>query len=130
MSGLGLEVSHPCSIEHPTTGRPALYVNRGFTVLRFDGWTRDESRDLLTLVDAATVDELVYTHKWTDGDLVMWDNRCVLHYMYATQDFDHSQLRILHRTTSGGFAPPGEMGEQNVSQPPERAAVYSSAARM
>lgn len=130
VGGLGLEVSHPCIIEHPTTGRPALYVNRGFT-LRFDGWTRAESRDLLnTLVDSATVDELVYTHEWTDGDLVMWDNRCVLHY--ATQAWDHAQPRILHRTTTHGFAPPGERGHQNVSQPPERGAVYDApaAARM
>ena len=71
VSDLGLEVSHPCVCNHPVTGRPALYVNRGFTI-RFDDWTRDESRDLLNyLVDHATTDELVYQHRWEAGDVVV-----------------------------------------------------------
>ncbi len=45
-----------------------------------DGWGEAEGRALLDdLLVRATRDEDVYSHRWQPGDLVIWDNRCLLH---------------------------------------------------
>ena len=51
--------------------------------------------------DFASTPEFVYRHRWQLGDVLMWDNRCLLHY--AVQDYDPTQLRVLQRCTL--FAP-------------------------
>jgi taurine dioxygenase len=93
---------HPVVRTHPETGRKALYVNRGFTVA-FEDMTPEESGPLLdTLVDRATTPDLVYRHRWLPGDLVMWDNRSVMHYAVH----DHGDVpRRLHRVTVEGDVP-------------------------
>jgi len=54
-------------------------------------------------VQAATRPELVYTHRWQVGDLVMWDNRCMLH---RGRPWDESRYRrVMHRTTVAGEGP-------------------------
>ena len=60
-----------------------------------------EARALLReLREAATRPELVYTHRWQVGDLVMWDNRCMLH---RGRPWDESRYRrVMHRTTVAG----------------------------
>ena len=53
--------------------------------------------------DRATAQELVYTHRWQPGDLVMWDNRCVLH---RGRPWDVRRYRrVMHRTTVAGDGP-------------------------
>jgi taurine dioxygenase len=60
--------------------------------------TEEETRPLLDfLTDHATRYEFVYRHKWSLHDLIMWDNRCALHY--AVPDFDRSQMRWMQRCT-------------------------------
>ena len=94
---------HPVVRTHPDTGRRALYVNPFFTE-RFEDMTVDESRPLLDYLAAqATKPENVYRHAWRAGDLVMWDNRCTMHY--AVRDYDESLPRRMHRTTAGGDRP-------------------------
>ena len=44
----------------------------------------------------ATEPQFVYQHRWTVGDLVMWDNRCTMH---RGRPYDDTQRRVLHRTT-------------------------------
>jgi len=44
-----------------------------------------------------------YRHKWRKGDLVLWDNRCLLHK--ANGDYDHSQTRYLYRVMLKGDRP-------------------------
>lgn len=134
VGGLPLQASRPCVCPHPVSGRPALYVNAGFTQ-RIDGWNPRDHAGIAgphQVPRRARHARLVFQHSWSDNDLVMWDNRAVLHF--ATQDFDHSQPRILRRTTTHGFAPPGERGQEGVSAPPDRQAVAaarsSGAARM
>ena len=94
---------HPVVRTHAVTNRKALYVNPYFTS-QFNEMTRDESRPLLEYLYArAARPENVYRHSWSQGDLLMWDNRCAMHY--AVYDYDDSQPRLMHRTTAGGDRP-------------------------
>ena len=86
---------HPVILRHPETGRDALYLGR-----RTNGYVQDlpvgESEALLDLLWAeCTRPELVYRHQWRIGDVLMWDNRCVIHRRDA---FDPDSRRIMHRT--------------------------------
>ncbi len=86
---------HPMVRVIPESGRRALFVNPAFTQ-RIVGLTEDESRRLLwMLYRFATRPEVTYRHRWTPGDLVVWDNRCVLHYAIH----DYTEPRLLHRVT-------------------------------
>ena len=97
------EVEHPVVRTHPETGRKALYVNPYYTS-RFADMSGAESRPLLDFLAAqATRPENVYRHRWRQGDLVLWDNRCTMHY--AVYDYDESQVRRMHRTTAAGDRP-------------------------
>jgi taurine dioxygenase len=94
---------HPVARTHPETGRQALFVNPHFTT-RFEAMSREESAPLLDfLAGHATRPENVYRHRWQVGDVLMWDNRCTMHY--AVRDYDESMRRLMHRTTAGGEAP-------------------------
>jgi taurine dioxygenase len=94
--------SHPIVRTHPGTGRKALYVNRLMTGF-IEGIERGDSDDLLEqLFLHQERPEYVYAHKWTPGDVVIWDNRCSLH---ARTDFDASERRLLRRVTILGEKP-------------------------
>jgi len=70
---------HPVIIQHAVTGEKSLYVNEGFT-LGIEGYTADESRALLsdTLAFIARPEHVI-THEWQEGDILVWDNRTLLH---------------------------------------------------
>ena len=88
---------HPVVIRHPETGRKALYVNPGFTA-GLVGFAPEESATLLDfLYRHAIRPEFVYRHRWRQGDLVIWDNRNLMHY--AVVDYEGIGERYLHRTT-------------------------------
>ena len=88
---------HPVIREHPETGRSALYVNPYFTT-HFNGMSREQSQPLIEELTAlATADSNVFRHSWRDGDVVMWDNCCVMHF--AEYDYADSQPRLMNRTT-------------------------------
>ena len=90
---------HPVVISHPRSGRPALYVNPGFTV-RIDGWTDEESQSLLArLYEVAAREEHVYRFHWEVGSVAFWDNRATWHY--ALNDYP-GQRRLMHRVTVEG----------------------------
>jgi taurine dioxygenase len=91
--------AHPMVLTHPVTGRKALYVNRLMTE-SVVGLPRGESDALLESLFAHQEQaQFVYEHRWTRGDLVIWDNRCVLH---ARRDFSDSELRKLRRVAVKG----------------------------
>jgi taurine dioxygenase len=91
--------SHPVVRTHPETGRKALYVSPGFTVA-FEDMHRDESAPLLEfLYDRATRPDITFRHRWRPGDLVMWDNRSVLHY--AIHDHGDARRELLRITVEG-----------------------------
>ena len=82
---------------HPATRRRALGIGRIESVPYFEGMTEEESRGLLEFLYAhASRPEFVYRHRWSDGDVVMWDNRCLLHY--AIHDYGDAE-RLMHRAT-------------------------------
>ena len=93
------ETAQPAALVHPETGQTALYVNRVWTT-RFEGMTVDESAPLLNYLYAHAVEPaFTFRHRWTVGDLVIWDNRCVQHYAIA--DYG-TETRIMHRATIKG----------------------------
>lgn len=70
---------HPLVRRHPITGEPALYVNPAFTT-RVLNLPSAESRRLLdALLAVATAEALTWEHAWQAGDVLIWDNRSVLH---------------------------------------------------
>jgi len=98
------ERAHPVVRLQPETGRRALFVNRIYTT-RFAGMTEEESRPLLEfLYGHATRPEFCCRWRWRAGDLLMWDNRAVMHY--AVNDYD-GYRRLLYRTTVEGEVPRG-----------------------
>jgi alpha-ketoglutarate-dependent taurine dioxygenase len=96
-------VDHPLVRTHPHTGARALYLgNHSSHIL---GWPPAEGRALLDeLLAHTTQREFVYAHRWEVGDLVMWDNRCLLHRAVANFDIGKHR-RILHRTVIRGTVP-------------------------
>ena len=97
-----IESAHPVVRTHPETGRRALYVNAGFTK-HFEGMTVEESRPLLQfLVTHASQPDLTMRHRWQSNDVVIWDNRCVMHF--AIHDYGDSP-REMQRVTVRGEVP-------------------------
>jgi taurine dioxygenase len=89
---------HPLVRHHAETGRPALFINLGYTI-GIDGMSEAEATALLTELFAhQTKAEFVYRHRWSPGLLTLWDNRCVLHT--ATGGYQGHQ-RLLWRITIG-----------------------------
>lgn len=88
-------VTHPM-VRVSASGRKALYI--GGHAVGIVGWPDDEARALLDeLFDFATQDRFVYSHRWRQGDLVIWDNRCTLH---RATPFDRQRYkRDCRRTT-------------------------------
>jgi taurine dioxygenase len=94
--------THPLVRVHPVTGRPALYLGRRRT------WpsnyivgipNADSERLLDRLWAHATLPQYAWTHRWHVGDIVLWDNRCCMHYR---TEVDVAQRRVMHRTTIKG----------------------------
>jgi taurine dioxygenase len=96
------EAEHPVIRSHDETGRRALYVCRAFT-RQFRGWSRAESRGLLEyLFEHSVRPEYQARHRWHAGDLVLWDNRCLLHFAVH----DHGdEPRLIHRLQVEGPVP-------------------------
>jgi alpha-ketoglutarate-dependent taurine dioxygenase len=89
--------THPLVWRHEN-GRRSLVL--GATTDHVEGMGEDEGRAYLAdLLDRSTVPERVYRHEWAVGDLVIWDNRGVLHR--ATR-YDSASARDMHRTTIAG----------------------------
>jgi taurine dioxygenase len=96
---------HPLARLHPVTRKPALYLGRRrvWPSNYIVGMDNGESEALLDRLWAhATQPKYAWTHRWRVGDIVLWDNRCCMHYR---TEVDSSQARVLHRTTIRGEAP-------------------------
>ena len=94
------EAVHPVVRVHPVNGRKCLYLSEGYTV-KILGLPEDESRDLVKELTAhSTKPEFQYVHNWRQHDLVMWDNRTVMHR--ARRFNDLKEVRDLRRTSIKG----------------------------
>jgi taurine dioxygenase len=94
--------SQPLVRTHPDTGRKALFM--GMHASHLEGLPMDEGRARIEQLEAhATRERFVYRHRWRAGDVLMWDNRCLLHH--ADPNFDAGRYeRVLHRTCLRGTA--------------------------
>jgi len=110
--GIGTEVGreyppvrHALVRANPANGRKAVYV--GSHAWFVEGMSIDDSRILIAkLLEITTRPDRVYRHTWRVGDLVMWDNRCVLHRGRPWDSARHP--RVMHRTTVAGTGPTAE----------------------
>jgi taurine dioxygenase len=93
---------HPLVRTHPVTGRNALFLGRRLNAYIM-GLEPEESEALLdTLWAHATRPEYTWYQEWQLGDLILWDNRCVMH---RRNPFDGGERRIMHRTQLAGDKP-------------------------
>jgi taurine dioxygenase len=97
------DVVHPIVRTHPETGRKALYLNpnRMERVVDMDRAASD--RLLNELTAHATRPEYQYRHRWRDGDVLIWDNRCTMHK--ANADYPAGARREMHRIIVAGTVP-------------------------
>ncbi|MBK18044.1 MAG: taurine catabolism dioxygenase TauD [Rhodospirillaceae bacterium] len=94
---------HPIARTHPHTGKKALYISPRFTIGIKD-MDDTEAQPLLDKLFAHIKNrDFIYRHRWTEGDLLMWDNRTTLHL--ALLGVPEGQARRMHRTTVLGEIP-------------------------
>ncbi len=94
--------SHPIVRTHPETGCNALYLGRRPNAY-VNGLPVDESEALLDALWAhATQPAFQWHHQWRAGDIVIWDNRCVMHHR---DPFDGGHRRVMHRVQCAGDRP-------------------------
>jgi alpha-ketoglutarate-dependent taurine dioxygenase len=101
---------------HPVTGHPALFIGRH--AYGIPGLGAAESEKLLSdLVDFACRPPRTYAHRWRPGDVVIWDNRCVLH---RARPYDYREPRVMRHTRVAGD-PATELAP---TAPDDRAGMY------
>ena len=83
---------------HPVTGRPSLFIGRH--AYRIPGMEDTDAAALLDrlLTDACQMPR-TYRHQWRPGDIVIWDNRCVLH---RACPYDYDQPRVMRHVRVAG----------------------------
>jgi taurine dioxygenase len=101
MTGLQLgpdaetSAAHPVFDVHPVSGRTYLYLSTPERCARISGMSAERSAETIDFLFAhSTRPDNVYRHTWSPGDVVIWDNRCVLHRA------DHAGVlgdRVMHR---------------------------------
>lgn len=108
----GLELSdddetaaeHPVFCRHPISGRTSLYISTPRRCAAISGMAPAEAEDTIAfLFEHATAEANTYRHAWSPGDVVIWDNACVLHRG------DHADVvgeRVMHRGMVAGDRAP------------------------
>ena len=96
-------VLHPLARTHPDSGNKSIYINP----IRIEGILGLDHKEALPLLhellEHATQERFQYRHAWRPGDLVLWDNRCLLHK--ANGDYDMDEKRYLYRVMLQGDVP-------------------------
>lgn len=93
-------VAHPVARPHPETGRKTLYL--GTRVRRFVDMTEAESLPLIEFLNRhAVTNEFTYRHRWTLGDVLMWDNRATMHIALSDYDLDRDSRIMLRCSVIG-----------------------------
>lgn len=90
------DVVHPLVLTHPVTGRKSLYFDAS-TLTGIVGMSAEEGQRVIDRVAPhVTHDDFMYTHVWETGDVLMWDNGCLLH---RREPFEPGLTRLMTRTT-------------------------------
>jgi taurine dioxygenase len=90
-------VWHPIIRPHPETGRKVLFFDPG-KILRIDGFDPAESDALIEELTGYMIQpDGQYRHRWQNGDVVIWDNRCSYHR--AAGDYPPDEDRIHWRVS-------------------------------
>ena len=98
-----LNIVHPVVRTHDINGSKSIYLNP-LRIKRFIGMGPDESSELLErLILHCTIDNLVYAHRWRQGDVIIWDNRQTMHRV--EHNYDLSEERLMHRIILKGIKP-------------------------
>jgi taurine dioxygenase len=82
---------HPAVIQHPVRNKRALYLSSGFTTGFKDVAYEESKRVLAELVAFIERDEHVVQKAWREGEILLWDNRCLIHKA-AHADVDEANL--------------------------------------
>lgn len=94
--------AHPLVRTHPENGRKFLYINP-CRIESIEGMSDEDSQALIgDLIKHATQLKYEYRHKWLYGDLVIWDDRSVIHK--ANGDYDMREVRRMYRIMIQGVA--------------------------
>jgi taurine dioxygenase len=93
---------HPVLRRHPVSGRTSLYISTPERCVSISGMADAQAREMIAFLYAhSTVAANTYRHVWSPGDVVMWDNGCVLHRA------DHAHVagdRVMHRGMVSAYA--------------------------
>jgi taurine dioxygenase len=96
------EAEHPVFRRHPVSGRTSLYISTPERCVSVSGLPDARARELIAFLYAhSTAAANTYRHVWSPGDVVMWDNGCVLHRA------DHAHVagdRVMHRGLVSAYA--------------------------
>ncbi|MDF0582002.1 TauD/TfdA dioxygenase family protein [Bradyrhizobium yuanmingense] len=96
-------VDHPIVVRHPDSGKLCLYLGASRERSAILGMKQNEASALLEdLWQHATSPAHVWYQEWRPGDMMIWDNRCLLH---RRDQFDPHSVRLMHRTTAHGQRP-------------------------
>jgi taurine dioxygenase len=88
-------VSHPIFLTHPITGRKVLYANPGYAI-RINELPESESDEILAfLFEHQLQPRFRYLHRWTEGDVLFWDDIGTLHN--ARADYGPDEPRLIKR---------------------------------
>lgn len=103
MEQFGKPVVHPMVRTHPVHGSPAVYFHITKTA-HIEGMTPIDSRAYLSgLLERMIRPEIVYTHRWRRGDVLVIDDRATMHRAHG--DYDRSESRVLWRIIVEGDRP-------------------------
>ncbi len=107
--------SHPIISTHPVTGCNSLFLGRRHSAY-VNGLALEESEALLDELWAHVAQpRFCYEHKWSVGDVVVWDNRCTLH---RRDSFDSTERRVMYAAQVEGHKPYEASGALNLPAHP------------
>ena len=88
-------MSHPIFLVHPITGKKVLYANPGYAI-RINELPEQESDEILAfLFEHQLQPRFRYVHRWTEGDVLFWDDIGTLHNAHA--DYGPDEYRLMKR---------------------------------
>ena len=103
------EITHPLVRRHPDTGKECLFLQPRIigSVIGIEGLDEGASNRLIDdLIDHITSAQFVYRHHWKQNDVVVWDNRCLLHSGTTKNLSERHVRRLLRLTTTGSAVTP------------------------